>query len=139
MRRWPSETGMLLPMDRDVAGQAFDTMAVTHRTVDGTVVLRVVGRMTTETLESSLTRAVKSCLADGSRSLVVNLGEVPSCDTRGLAELVLSLTTVEQTGGELKLAHVQPHVITLLETTGLLSVFDVFDTEREALAGFRAT
>ena len=70
-------------------------------------------RMTAETIESVLTPLVKTRLADGSRSFVINLGEVLSCDTRGLAELVLSLTMVEQTGGWLKLAHVQSHVMTL--------------------------
>ena len=114
-------------------------MTVTHRAVGDAVVLRVVGRMAVETHESVLTEQVKDRLEDGSRAFVVNLGEVPSCDTRGLAELVLSLTMVERVEGELRLAQVQPHVMTLLETTGLLTVFEVFDTEREALASFRPT
>ena len=112
-------------------------MTVTHRIVDDVVVIRVVGRMTAETRESMLTKLVKSQLAAGSRSFIVNLGEVPSCDTRGLAELILSLTLVERNDGALKLAHVQSHVLTLLETTALLTVFEVFDTEREALTSFR--
>ena len=113
-------------------------MTVTDRLVDGVVVLMVVGRMTVETRESALTRLVKGRLADDSRAFVVNLGEVPYCDTRGLAELILSLTMVERKEGALKLAQVQPHVMTLLETTGLLSVFEMFDTEREAIASFRS-
>ena len=113
-------------------------MTVTERLVDGVVVLIVIGRMTVETRESVLTRAVKGHLADGSRAFVVNLSEVPYCDTRGLAELILSLTMVERKEGALKLAQVQPRVLTLLETTGLLGVFDMFDTEREALASFRS-
>ena len=125
-------------VDRDVTGRAPDTMTVTERLIDGVVVLMVVGRMTVETGESALTRLVKARLGDGSRAFVVNLGEVPSCDTRGLAELILSLTMVERKEGALKLAQVQPRVMTLLETTGLLGVFEMFDTEREALASFRS-
>ena len=94
--------------------------------------------MTVETRESTLTRLVKGRLADSFRSFVVNLGQVPYCDTRGLAELVLSFTMVERADGALKLAQVQSRVATLLETTGLLSVFEVFDAEREALASFRS-
>ena len=74
-------------------------MTVSERLVGDVVVLMVVGRMTVETRESILTRAVKSRLADDSRGFVVNLGEVPYCDTRGLAELILSLTMVERNEG----------------------------------------
>ena len=129
---------MLQPVDDDATWRGPDTMTVTDRVVDDVVVVRVVGRMTVETRESALTGLVKSRLAEGSRSFVVNLVEVPSCDTRGLAELILSLTLVERQDGGLRLAQVQPHVMTLLETTALDSVFKVFDTEREALASFRA-
>ena len=129
---------MLPPVDSDELAGLPDTMTVTDRVVDGVVVLTVVGRMTVETRESALTQLVKSRLADSFRSFVVNLSQVPYCDTRGLAELVLSFTMVERAGGALKLAHLQPRVATLLETTALLGVFEVFDTEREALASFRS-
>ena len=129
---------MLPPVDSDELAGLPDTMTVTDRVVDGVVVLTVVGRMTVETRESALTQLVKSRLADSFRAFVVNLSQVPYCDTRGLAELVLSFTMVERAGGALKLAHLQARVATLLETTALLSVFEVFDTEREALASFRS-
>ena len=129
---------MLPPVNSDETSGSHETMTVTDRVVDGVVVLTVVGRMTVETRESTLTRLVKGRLADSFRSFVVNLGQVPYCDTRGLAELVLSFTMVERADGALKLAQVQSRVATLLETTGLLSVFEVFDTEREALASFRS-
>ena len=125
-------------MNGDVKWRSADAMTVTDRLVDGAVILTVVGRMTVETRESTLTRLVKGHLADGARAFVVNLGQVPYCDTRGLAELILSLTMVERADGVLRVAQVQPHVMTLLQTTELLSVFDVYDTEREALASFRS-
>lgn len=56
----------------------------------------------------------------------------------GHAPVLSALTMVERKEGALKLAQVQPHVMTLLETTGLLGVFELFDTEREALASFRS-
>ena len=123
-------------VERDLTARTPDTMTVSERLVGDVVVLMVVGRMTVETRESILTRAVKSRLADDSRGFVVNLGEVPYCVTRGLAELILSLTMVERNEGTLKLARVQPRVMTLLKTNGLLGVFEMFDTEREALASF---
>ena len=141
-RGWTTVTDLDLgyapPVDHDAIRRAPDTMTVTERLIDGVVVLMVVGRMTVETRESILTGLVKGRLADDLRAFVVNHGEVPYCDTRGLAELILSFTMVERKEGALKLAQVQPRVMTLLETTGLLGVFEMFDTEREALASFRS-
>ena len=119
-------------MDRATRPRA-EPLTVAHRFVDGVGVIRVAGSMVAETSEPVVTTLVHQLLEEGCRRFVLNLTEVPSCDTRGLAALVLALNQIEERDGSLRLAQVQPRVHTVLETTGLLAVFQVSDTEREAL------
>ena len=126
-------------MDRTAAPRFTEPLTVTHRFVGEIAAVHVVGSMVAETSGPVVTELVTQLLADGCRKFVLNLTEVPSCDTRGLAALVMALTQVEETDGALALAQVQPRVMTVLETTGLLAVFDVYEAEREAVASLRTT
>jgi anti-sigma B factor antagonist len=57
-------------------------------------------------------------------------------DSAGLGELVGSYTSVKNAGGELKLLKLSKKVKDLLVITKLLTVFDVKDDEKEAIAAF---
>ena len=68
----------------------------------------------------------------------MDLGEVPYCDTRGLAGLIVSLTIAEGSKGTLKLVNVQPRVQKLLDIAGLRSVFPMFDSMEAGLKSFES-
>ncbi|MGB3562836.1 MAG: STAS domain-containing protein, partial [Thermoanaerobaculia bacterium] len=65
-----------------------------------------------------------------------NLGNVTTIDSSGIGELVSAYTTVTNRGGKLKLANLPPKVQDILQITQLVTVFDIFSDEEEALASF---
>ena len=76
-------------------------------------------------------------LADGHRTFLLNLSDVPAADTSGIAELVQSLQLIDQHGGTLGLVALQPHVHRLLQVSGLLKVFLTFPDEESALVDLK--
>jgi anti-anti-sigma factor len=70
------------------------------------------------------------------KSLLVNLGKVTHLDSSGVGELVSSYTTATSRGAKLKLVDLPPKVRDVLTITQLNTVFDVYDTEDEAIASF---
>ncbi|PYX70823.1 MAG: hypothetical protein DMG78_17595 [Acidobacteria bacterium] len=88
--------------------------------------------------KSSLIRdEVKKAIADGSKRIVLNLGEISYIDSGGLGTLVALHTTAHNTGGTIKLANLTRRVGDLLQVTKLLTVFEVHDSEYDALEAFR--
>jgi anti-sigma B factor antagonist len=87
--------------------------------------------------ESSLLRdTVKKALSSNNR-IVLNLGEVNYIDSGGLGALVELYTSAHKAGGAIKLTRLTRHVSDLLQITKLLTVFDVYNSEAEALESFR--
>jgi len=66
----------------------------------------------------------------------LDLAWVKHIDSGGLGELVSSHVTLDEKGGALKLMHMTESVQQLMTVTNLLTVFDVYDDEPEALASF---
>jgi anti-sigma B factor antagonist len=77
-------------------------------------------------------------LADGGRkNILLNLGGVKYIDSTGIGELIANYTTVSRQGGQLKLLNLTDRVQNLLVITKLLTVFDSYDNEAEALKSFQ--
>jgi anti-sigma B factor antagonist len=70
---------------------------------------------------------------------VLNLAEVPYIDSAGLGEVVRTFTTVSRQGGQLKLLNLTKRITDLLAITKLLTVFDTYDSEQEAVQSFSAS
>jgi anti-sigma B factor antagonist len=70
--------------------------------------------------------------------VLLNLGEVSYVDSAGLGALVSAYTTVTREGGSLKLVNVTKKLQDLLSITKLLTVFESFDAEAEALRSYKS-
>jgi len=70
--------------------------------------------------------------------LLLNLDGVPYIDSAGLGEMVRSYTTVSRQGGKLKLLNLTKRIEDLLSITKLLTVFETFDSEAEAIQSYAA-
>ena len=106
------------------------------RHVEGVTVLDLSGRITLGENSGKLRSAVQEALGAGSKKILLNLAEVNYIDSAGLGELVSAFTTVKNAGGELKLLSLTKKVKDLLVITKLLTVFDVKENEKEAIASF---
>jgi anti-sigma B factor antagonist len=107
-----------------------------HKLNDGIVVVDCAGRIVFGEETSELREQVKALISDGGR-VVLNLGEVNYIDSGGLGTLVALYTSARSAGGAIKLARLTRRVGDLLQVTKLLTVFEVYETEEEAVESFR--
>ena len=80
---------------------------------------------------------INSLISQGQKKLLLNLEGVPYIDSAGLGEIVRTYTTVSRQGGKLKLLNLTKRIEDLLSITKLLTVFEVYETEAEALTELR--
>jgi anti-sigma B factor antagonist len=111
-------------------------MDIAERTVSEVTVLDLKGKMTLGEGDELLKDKINSLLASGKKKLVLNLEGVPYIDSAGLGEIVRTYTTVSRQGGSLKLLNLTKRIEDLLSITKLLTVFERFDTEAEAINSF---
>jgi anti-sigma B factor antagonist len=109
-----------------------------HKLNDGIVVVDCAGRIVIGEETSELRDQVKALISEGGR-VVLNLGEVNYIDSSGLGTLVALYTSARTAGGAIKLARLTRRIGDLLQVTKLLTVFEVYETEEEAVESFRKT
>lgn len=83
-----------------------------------------------------LSRAVDSLLEKGANQILLNLEGASSVNARVLGEIVSIYVTVNKNGGQFKLFNLKPLVRELMMTTKLLTVFDVYENESQAVDSF---
>lgn len=111
-------------------------MKITKRVSSGVTILGVKGKVTIGVGDIMLRNAVLDTLEEGARHILLDLGGVTTMDSSGIGELVSVYTTVSNRGGALKLLHLPPKVQDILAITQLITVFEVFDNEPEAVESF---
>ena len=112
-------------------------MEIVERTVNDVTVLDLKGKMTLGEGDELLKDKINSLLAAGKKKLLLNLEGVPYIDSAGLGEVVRTYTTVSRQGGSLKLLNLTKRIEDLLSITKLLTVFDTFDSEAEAISSYK--
>lgn len=111
-------------------------MKVSVRQRGGVTILDLKGKITIGVGDVAMRDAVQKELANGARSLLINLGDVSTIDSSGVGELVSAYTTATNRGAKLKLENLPPKVADILHITQLITVFETFDNEDEAIASF---
>ncbi|HEX4912328.1 MAG TPA: STAS domain-containing protein [Vicinamibacterales bacterium] len=112
-------------------------MEIVERTVNDVTVLDLKGKMTLGEGDELLKDKINSLLAAGKKKLLLNLESVPYIDSAGLGEVVRTYTTVSRQGGSLKLLNLTKRIEDLLSITKLLTVFDTYDNEAEAVKSYK--
>ena len=85
----------------------------------------------------SLRNAIRGLIEQGSKKILLNLSGVKNVDSSGIGELIANYTTISRDGGQLKLLKLTDKIRDLLVITKLLTVFDSYDDEAEALNTFK--
>jgi len=114
-------------------------MQIAERAVGDVVVLDIKGRITLGEGDEVLKDKVNTLVNQGRKKIILNLADVPYVDSAGLGEIVRTYTTVSRQGGSLKLLNLTKRISDLLSITKLLTVFETFDVEKEAIASFSAS
>jgi anti-sigma B factor antagonist len=143
-----------------------DDFELSKRRTDGITILDIAGRITAGDALASLRSAIREEVANGHHRILLNLRDVSYVDSSGLGELVMALGTVTQTicascgatvfkdedgrwgkcpqcksserktWGQLKLSNAGRQVTDLLQFTKLYTVFEVHESEADALKSF---
>src|SRR4026208_1251606 len=111
-------------------------MQIDERSVGDGMVLDVKGKVTRGEGDEMLKDKVNSMVNQGHEKIVLNLAGVPYIDSAGLGEIVRTYTTVSRQGGNLKLLSLTKRITDLLAITKLLTVFETYDNEADAVRSF---
>jgi anti-sigma B factor antagonist len=111
-------------------------MKVSNRNVDGVEIITLQGKITIGAGDSQLRDSILGALNDGKQNVLLDMQGVTTIDSSGIGELVGAYTTVTNRGGKLKLLHLPPKVTDLLQVTQLITVFEVYETEPDAIKSF---
>jgi anti-sigma B factor antagonist len=111
-------------------------MTIDTRTVGDVTILDIHGKITIGEGSAEIRNKVRDLLQSGRKKILLNMGDVSYVDSSGIGELVSSFTTVTNAGGQLKLLQLTKKLQELLAITKLLTVFDTYNDEQEAVASY---
>lgn len=111
-------------------------ITISERQAGDVTILDLDGKVTIGEGSVALRNAIRRLLGEGKGKILLNLGRVGYIDSSGIGELVSSFTAVNKEGGTLKLLNLTQKIQDLLAITKLLTVFDVFEDEGNALSSF---
>ena len=114
-------------------------MQIEERVVNDVTILDLKGKITLGDGDEILKDKINSLVLQNRRRILLNLAEVPYIDSAGLGEVVRTYTTVSRQGGKLKLLNLTKRIQDLLAITKLLTVFETFTSEDEAVRSFPTT
>lgn len=112
------------------------SLEINRREREGILILDLAGRITVGEEASRLREALREAAAAGRVNVLLNLEKVDYIDSTGLGALVMGYTSLRKAGGKLKLANLSRRNVELLVFTKLETVFEIFDSELDAVNSF---
>ncbi|MEP6903341.1 MAG: STAS domain-containing protein [Actinomycetota bacterium] len=114
-----------------------NNLSISERRNGSVTVLDLQGNIRLGEGNIELHNVLRFLVEKGERRVLLNLAGVTYIDSSGLGELVAGYTTLQKHNGELKLLHLTVRVRELMVITKLLTVFDVYEDETEAVNSFQ--
>jgi len=114
-------------------------MQIEERAAGDVTVLDLKGKMTLGEGDIILKDKVNSLALQGKKQIVLNLADVPYIDSAGLGEIVRTYTTMNRQGGSLKLLNLTKRITDLLSITKLLTVFETYENDADAVSTFSSS
>ncbi len=109
---------------------------VTTRDVGDIKIVELHGKITIGAGDLQMREGIHAALAAGARKIVIDMKDVSTIDSSGVGELVGCYTTATHRGAKLKLMNLPPKISDVLTVTQLITVFDVYTDEKDAIASF---
>ena len=114
------------------------SLTISERRVDGVMILDLVGDIRLGQENADLHNTIRKVVESGEKNVLLNLAQVTRIDSSGLGELVAAWTTLRKNDGEAKLLNLTQTVEHLMTLTKLLTVFDTYENEADAIASFQS-
>jgi anti-anti-sigma factor len=112
------------------------SLYLNERRVEHVTILDLKGRERIRGATIAMHESIRCLAGEGKIQVLLDLAWVKHIDAVGLGELVASRIILDDKGGALKLMHLTESVHELMTSTKLLTVFDIYEGEPEALASF---
>lgn len=112
-------------------------LKMTSREVDGVTVIAMDGRIVLGEESNALREGLKTVVAEGKKKVVLNMDNITFIDSAGLGTLVASHHSARNQGASLRLCHLGTKFQEVLQITKLMTIFEVYNTEPEAIASFK--
>ena len=113
-------------------------MTIQERVVGAVTVLDFSGKLILGDGDALLKDKIHSLVFQGRKQLILNMGAVSYVDSSGLGALVASSVTAKNNGAHIKMVSLTKRLHDLLSIAKLLTVFDSYDSEAEAISSFAA-
>ena len=113
-------------------------LTIVERQVDDVVVLVLSGQILIDDGDLAFGRKISDLIERGRVKIVVDLGGVTFIDSSGVGMLVGKLQSVRAKGGDVRLLHVTTRGQRLFGMLKILTVFEVFEDEAQAVRSFTA-
>ena len=114
-----------------------NNLNINDRQVGDVTILDIDGNLRIGEGSVVLGKAIRRLAEAGQKQILLNLAHVSYIDSSGLGELVAAHVALSKSGGRIKLLHLTRRVRELMVITKLLTVFDSYDNESEALNSFK--
>ena len=111
-------------------------MTIQERVVGSVTVLDLNGKLVLGDGDGLLKDKVHSLAFQGRKQILLNLGDVSYMDSSGLGALVAASVTATNNGGHIRLVNLTKRLHDLLSIAKLLTVFDCYESEAEAIRSF---
>jgi anti-sigma B factor antagonist len=121
---------------RFAAGSEGRLLEIDVRSQSDVKILKLRGRLNLGEAVDRMRDTCDDLLNAGDMRWVVDLEDVPMIDSSGIGLLVRYLTAAKQRGGSLKLLNPSKFSVQTLRMTGLLSLFEVFQDQEQAVSSF---
>jgi len=113
-------------------------MTIQERASGAVTILDLEGKLVLGDGDGLLKDKIHSLVFQGRKLILLNMGGVSYVDSSGLGALVASSKTAKSNGGQIKLLSLTKRLQDLLSISKLLTVFDSFDSEADAVKSFGA-
>jgi anti-sigma B factor antagonist len=113
-------------------------MTLLERQVGDVTVLELEGRLVYDEGDEQLRSRINELVARGRLKIVLDLRGVTYIDSCGLGSIVGKFVSVRRKGGDVKLLNLSPRSHRVIDISGLLRVFETFESEADAVTSFAA-
>jgi anti-sigma B factor antagonist len=111
-------------------------MRISERRVGDVTILDLDGRLIFDDGFEPLREKLSEVIGNGETKVLLNFDRVSYLDSAGIGLIACKYVTMKRLGGHLKLCNLHTRTYNVLNITRLLTVFESFNSEQEALSTF---
>lgn len=112
-------------------------MKIKRRDEDDVVILEVSGKVMGGPDSDTFKNVISGLIDEGAKKLLIDLSAVPWMNSSGVGILISAYTSMKNAGASVKFLNINERVKSILMVTKLLTVFESYYSEQDALASFR--